>query len=136
MNQYLTHNHSVGANMWHIQFCTKYRYKMFKQYKYKNLCEIAIMEVCKRHNLQLKALNVQEDHIHLIVDIPKNMTATKAVQLIKGFSSYFLFKLVPNFRLRYSKGHLWSKGYFATTVGFANLDNTMEYVNNQELHHQ
>ncbi len=121
--------------MWHFQWCTKYRYKMFKQDKYKNLCEIIIHEACKRYKLQIKALNVQADHIHLIANIPRGMTEIKATHLIKGFSSFLIFKLIPDFRLRYSKGNLWSRGSFATTVGFANLETAMNYVNNQEAHH-
>ena len=31
--------HKVGVNIQHLEWCTKYRYKMMKQEKYKKLCE-------------------------------------------------------------------------------------------------
>jgi len=64
------------------------------------------------------------------------MTEIKAVNLLKGLTSYLLFRLVPKLRLRYPKGNLWSSGYFATIVGFSDLEKTIDYVNNQDLHHQ
>jgi len=96
---------------------------------------VSIMEACKKYGIEILELSVQQDHVHLIANLPRGMTDIKAVQLIKGFSSYLLFRLVPNFRLRYSRGNLWSRGSFATTVGFANLDTAMEYVKSQDIRH-
>ena len=38
-------------------------------------------------------------------------------------------------RLRYPKGHLWSRGKFASSVGFVQLETIQNYVRNQDLHH-
>jgi len=59
------------------------------------------------------------------------MTDIKALQLLKGFTAFVLFKLVEGFRKRYPRGHLWSRGSFASTVGFTQLDIVVEYVRNQ-----
>ena len=126
--QYLQYNHSVGSNMWHFQWCTKYRYSMFKQDKYKNLAIVAVQEACKRNQIEILALNVQQDHIHLLANLPKQMNAVEAIMRIKGFSSYLIFKLIPEFRLRYKNTGLWSRGYFATTVGFSNFENVIRYI--------
>ena len=39
-------------------------------------------------------------------------------------------------RLRYPRGHLWSKGKFASSVEFIQLDVVEEYVKNQLVHHE
>ena len=77
-------------------------------------------------------IEVDVDHIHLIASIPLTMAPSKALNLIKGFSAYLLFKIVPNLRLRYRKGHLWSKGKFAASVGHITLENAKKYL---EEHH-
>jgi REP element-mobilizing transposase RayT len=41
------------------------------------------------------------------VSVPINMTVAKAAQLLKGYSSYIIFKEIPNHRLRYPQGHFW-----------------------------
>ena len=124
-------NHNVGIAMWHLQWCTKYRYKMFRQDKLRVSCEVAIRECCARHNVRIIAVNVQPDHVHLVVELPRGMTDVKALQLLKGFTSFLLFRLEPNIRKRYPKGHLWSSGSFSATVGYTELDTVLNYVKNQ-----
>jgi putative transposase len=124
-------NHNVGAAMWHLQWCTKYRYKIFRKDDLKISCEVAIRECCERHNIKVIVLNVQPDHVHVVSELPRGMTDVKALQLLKGFTSFLLFRLRPNLRLRYPNGHLWSHGSFSTTVGYAELDTVLNYVRNQ-----
>ncbi|MCF7901282.1 transposase, partial [Candidatus Woesearchaeota archaeon] len=52
-----------------------------------------------------------------------------------GYSSRMLFLTRPNIQLRYPKGHLWTKGKFAGSVGHITLDVAKEYVKSQEAHH-
>ena len=134
-NTYLNFNHSIGTNFWHLEWCPKYRYKIFRKEKNKNFCIIALYEAAKRYGIELKTLNVQVDHLHVVASLPKGMSDVKAVNLLKGFTSFLLFRLVPNFRKRYPKGALWSQGYFSATVGFSDLEKTISYVNNQDTHH-
>ena len=101
-----THAHSVGWNTWHFQWCTKYRYKIFKQEKLKNLCVVAIQEAAKRHSIGIIDLEVDVDHVHVIVGLPMTMSPTKALQLLKGFSSRLVFRFVPKLHYRYPKGLL------------------------------
>jgi putative transposase len=56
--------------------------------------------VAERHRIEIIEINVMPDHIHLIVSIPPTMIS-KAFQLLKGASSYELFRREPKFRLRY-----------------------------------
>ncbi|MEX0920280.1 MAG: hypothetical protein WDZ69_01715 [Candidatus Pacearchaeota archaeon] len=35
-------NHSVGISMWHFEWCTKYRYKMFRKEEQRNLITACI----------------------------------------------------------------------------------------------
>ena len=132
---YKSYSHAVGINFWAFEWCPKYRYKMFRRPHYKNLCVIAIMEAAKRYGIQLHELNVQIDHFHGVATLPRTMSIDKAEMLLKGFSAYLLFRLAPELRLRYPKGHFWSMGKFDTTVGFTDLERQLEYVRNQDIHH-
>ena len=123
--------HNVGISMWHLQWCTKYRYKMFKQEHIRTFCEVAIKEGCTRNKIEIIAMNVQPDHVHIVVVLPRGMSDATALNFVKGFSSFILFRLVPNFRKRYPKGCLWAPSSFSATVGYTELDSVVEYVKNQ-----
>ena len=132
---YSHHTHSVGDNFWHIQWCPKYRYRMFRKFKYKNLAAACIRKTAKEHGMNVHALEVMEDHIHIVVSIPHTMSVSKATQLLKGRSSYLFFRSHAKARLRYPQGHLWSRGTFRTSVGYSDLPTTLNYVNEQQKHH-
>ncbi|MFH1065478.1 MAG: IS200/IS605 family transposase [Nanoarchaeota archaeon] len=127
-----THAHSIGWNTWHFEWCTKYRYKMFKSDYIKNICIIAVQEAAKRHRIGIVDAEVDVDHIHIIVSLPMTMAPTKALHLVKGFSARLIFQLVPNFRKRYPKWRLWSLGKFAASVGHITLESAKKYL---EAHH-
>jgi len=127
--------HSVGWFLFHFQWCTKYRYRIFSKEKLKNICLIAISEVAKRHNIGIEEIDVEPDHVHLIVKFPMRMSISQAMNLLKGGSSKLIFELCPKLRLRYPQGHLWSKGKFAGSVGHITLEVAKAYAKNQEAHH-
>ena len=129
------YNHKVGINFWHMNWQTKYRYNMFAQFKYKSLCEASIRKAATRHNIKIRVIFVMPDHVHMLVTLPKGMTDEKALQLLKGCSSYSFFKNHPKARLRYPQGHLWSRGGSAVTVGYNQLSDTVKYILEQAKHH-
>ena len=129
------YSHKVGMNFWHIEFATKYRYKMFGKFKQQHLVEACIRKMCSRHHIKIFAISVMADHVHMRVSLPHNITESKAMQLIKGGSAYFFFKHHPKSRLRLPQGHLWSARGCATTVGYNDVDTVDNYIKNQAKHH-
>ena len=128
-------NSAVRESLWHVMFCTKYRYKMFAKFKYKSLCEACIRKVAVRHQIEIVELEIMPDHLHMIIRLPTTLSISKALLLLKGGSAYIFFRNHTKARLRYPQGHLWSKGKFYTTVGYTDLPSTLDYIRNQELHH-
>ena len=128
--------HKVGVNVHHLEWCTKYRYKMFRQDKYIKLCEEILREVAERHNMQIRELFVMPEHVHMSVEVPPCMSQSKTLQLLKGNLSYLLFRKQPNFRLRYPRGHFFSPGAYAGSVGYNTVETVDEYVRNQQDVHQ
>ena len=126
------YNHKVGINFWHMNWQTKYRYNMFE---YKNLCEACIRKAAFRHGIKIRLMRVLPDHVHSLLTLPRGMTEIKALQLLKGCSSYTFFKNHPKARLRYPQGHLWSRGGSAVTVGYNQLSETEQYILYQAKHH-
>ena len=126
-------SHSIGQNLYHLEWCPKYRYNMFRQEENKKLCETVLHEVAKRHKIEIAELSVMSDHIHTVVGIPPTMSVSKALQLLKGASSRELFKRKSHFKCRYPKGQFWSPGKFYRSVGDADAKTVIQYVRDHRL---
>jgi len=131
LNEYKKSNHAVGISMWHFEWCTKYRYKMFKKEEYKNLATACIRRAASLHQIKVIELNVQSEHIHCVVAISLVMSPAQALNILKGLSARLFFKHHEKAKLRYPRGHLWSPGKFAASLGFIQVDAAQEYVRNQ-----
>ena len=106
---------------------------MFRGKKNKKLCEDILHEVAERHHIDMIELSVMPDHIHAVVQLPPTMSVSQALHLLKGASSYELFRRQPLFRYRYADGNFWSPGKFYRSVGDADTMTVLEYVKNQRL---
>ena len=127
--------HKIGKNFWHIEFATKYRYKMFDKFKQQHLIEAAVRKVASKHHIVIHTISIMPEHIHMLVTLPHNITDSKALQLLKGGSAFIFFKNHEKSRLRLTKGHLWSAGGCAITVGYNEYSTVENYINNQQEHH-
>ena len=134
MGKYERRSHSVGISMWHFEWCTKYRYKMFGKEEQRNLITACIRRAASLHEINVLELNVQPEHVHCVVGIKLSMSPTYALQILKGVSARLFFKNNPKAKLRYPRGHLWSPGKFAASLGFIQIEKAVDYVRNQDLH--
>ena len=77
-------------------------------------------------------LNVQEDHVHLLVMIPPKISISSYVGRVKGKAAIRLFSRFPNLKIRpYWGNHFWARGYCVDTVGL-DLEKIKKYVKYQE----
>src|SRR4030042_536653 len=95
-------SHSIGQNLYHLEWCPKYRYNMLRREENKNLCETILREIAQRHHITIIELSVMPDHIHTVVALPTTMSVSQAFHKLKGASAYEMFKQVPGFRARYN----------------------------------
>src|SRR3989338_2783664 len=135
-----TYKHGVGWSIWHLEWVTKYRHKIFKDEELQKLCGIFFEEVAKRYRMDIKDYEVQPDHVHLLVHLRPSMSPSQAVGLIKGYSSKLLFmsaeqKLKKYYWLPKGRRSLWGDGKFIASVGFITLEKAKQYVENQKAHH-
>ena len=134
-NKYTRTKHMVGISMWEFEWKPKYAYHMFRKWKYKKLGEACIRRAASLHKIKWIELNVQPDHVQGTAEIPFTMSPSMALQILKGLSAKLFFEHHPKARLRYPKGHLWSRGRFAASLGFVQIEVVNEYVKNQDEHH-
>ncbi len=77
-------------------------------------------------------LNVQPDHVHLMVRVPPKISISKLMGVVKGRSALRLFTRFPYLRKRpYWGNHFWAKGYCVDTLG-VDAEIIRKYVKYQE----
>jgi len=135
INEYERRAHSIGISIWHFEWCMKYRYEMFKKEKYLSLITACIRRAASLHKIKIVIISVMPEHVHCEAELTSDMAPSKALQILKGLSAKLFFEHHEKARLRYPKGHLWSRGKFAASVGFVQRDVITEYVKNQKEHH-
>ena len=79
--------------------------------------------------MTIRSLAVEEDHVHTVITISPSMSVSKAFQLLKGASSYVLFRAFPSLRKRYPRGSFWGAGGKFRSVGDIETSEVIRYVN-------
>jgi putative transposase len=80
--------------------------------------------------LYIHALNVDNDHVHIQIEILPNMSVAVVVQKLKIESSVRLKKKFKFIREMYLDGSIWSVRYFVSAIGL-NEDTIRRYIANQ-----
>ena len=116
----------------HIQiiFAVKFRDALLKDafkeevYKY-------ITGIIQNNNHKVLAINGMPDHLHILIGLRPNQALANLVNEIKSNSSKFINekKFLP---VRFE----WQKGYGAFSYGKSQINDVVNYINNQEKHHQ
>lgn len=129
--------HSVGINSFHFEWCPKYRLDVLGGRFIHPVIEQSIRETAHLYGMQIMALEVADDHIHLFVNLPPHISVSFAFQLFKGRSSHAAFRACPSFRSVFRKGHFWSKGKFYRSVSDVSGQTIYRYIRehrHKELH--
>ena len=121
-------SHGYGQVTYHIVLVPKYRYRIFYDRRVKKDCELILKNICMEQRYKIHALELAEDHVHLFLEFHPSTPLSKAVQYLKGGSSYRMFKLHPELRKRYWGGSLWSSGKFFRSVGNVTADTIKHYI--------
>ena len=74
-------------------------------------------------------INGVEDHGHLLISLPPNVSVSDAMRFVKANSSRWM-------KERFGKPFAWQKGFGAFSVSRSNVDAVAKYIRDQEEHHR
>ena len=124
-------SHTIYECKYHIVFCPKYRYRIFKE-EIGEYTKHEIYRLCERKELvEVLELNVQPDHVHLVVWIPPKYAVSDFMGYLKGKLAIRLFRKYERLGRKYWGRHLWSRGYCVSTIGL-DEEQVRKYVKWQE----
>lgn len=124
-------SHTIYECKFHIVFCPKYRQRIFKD-EMKEYVKQQIYQLCQqKEEVEILELNVQVDHVHLIVLIPPKYAVSEFMGYLKGKLAIRLFHQYESLGRRYWGRHLWARGYCVSTIGL-DEEKIRKYVQWQE----
>ena len=74
---------------------------------------------------------IQEDHLHIVVQVPPQYSVAEVAQRFKGGTSRVLRKEFPELEEFLWGESFWADGYFAETVGQVNEEVVKKYIRDQ-----
>lgn len=77
-------------------------------------------------------MQIMPDHVHLFIQIPITLAIFKIVQLLKGYSSFYVRRRLPLYKY---KG-FWGKEYFCESIGHISQETINKYITNQWKHYK
>ncbi len=83
------------------------------------------------NGIHMDAFNIQQDHIHALINLGSIQSASEVLQLLKDESANWInmMKVLPN-------TFEWSDDYFALSVSQSQMQGLKDYINKQDEHHK
>jgi len=122
--------HTKHRLMYHLVWIPKYRKRVLRGVLAERLKEL-FYQCAEVNSWRIDELNIQVDHVHMLIQIKPSVSVSYVVQRFKGGSSKVIRSEFPELEEFLWGDSLWSDGYFAETVGQCSDKMIKEYIRNQ-----
>ena len=125
-------NHSKYLLMAHLIFVCKYRKKLLT--KFGSEIKQLFLDIAEENDLIIVEMEVDKDHIHLLVQYNPIQSIMEIVRRFKQISTYRIWRqnnnhIVLNKHFWVEKT-FWSDGYFACSIGNVSQETIRKYIEN------
>ena len=131
MSRFRRLSHTLWHCQYHVVWVPKYRFRILTG-ALRDGAASGIHAICWFVGCEVVELNVQQDHVHLVMMVPPKVAISDLLGRLKGQTSMRLFRQFRHLRRKpYWGNHFWAKGYSVDTVGL-DADMIRKYVRIQE----
>lgn len=126
------YRHNAGATYslkYHIVWCPKYRRGVLIDVVADRL-KVLLAEKSAELGMEIQALEVMPDHVHLFIESDPTRSVAEIVNRLKGYTSRVLRAEFPTLRSRLPT--LWSRSYYAGSVGHVSTATVERYIAEQK----
>jgi len=120
---------SVSTLTYHFVWCPKYRRKILTGAIADRLSTL-LHERAAALDLEMVALNVMPDHVHLVVKAPPTLAPQHIANQVKGYTARVLRDEFPHLRSRLPS--LWSRSYYVGSAGHVSTETIQNYIEQQK----
>jgi len=120
---------AVFSLKYHLVWCPKYRMKILVGDVAERLKNV-LFATAAQYGVLIEAMEVLPDHVHLFVSSDPTRCVAEIVNRLKGASSRILREEFPHLKSRLPT--LWSRSYYAGSVGQVSESTVRKYIENQK----
>ena len=126
-------SHNKYLFQYHLILVIKYRKQLFINNQISDGIKQFSYDICKKHNINIKYMETDKDHIHYMIETKPNMNLSIFIKIIKSYTTYNIWKKYDNFLKQYFwKEHtFWTDGYFICSIGNVSEETLKNYIKNQ-----
>ena len=110
-------SHAVYDCKYHLIWPVKYRKRALRHEHEREECAKLLRRIGEEYGMEVEAVEVDEDHVHLHAVIPPQRSVGRAVGIFKSLSARKMFKRFPHLKRMLWSGELWADGYCVRSVG-------------------
>lgn len=129
MNRYSKNAGAVFSLKLHIVWCPKYRRSVLTGEIEKRLSAL-LLEKSAELEMTIHALEIMPDHVHLFLEHDPTRGVAEIVNRLKGYTSRILRQEFASLRSRLPT--LWSRSYYAGTIGHVSEATIRKYIADQK----
>ena len=129
--KYQSKNHSKFILTYHIIFVCKYRKKLL--IKYGEDIKQIMYDTSKRYDFEIKEMEVDKDHIHMMIESVPKISPLQIVRVLKQQSTIQMWRKYSKELKKYywAENTFWTDGYFCSTIGEVSSKTLKHYIQNQ-----
>jgi REP-associated tyrosine transposase len=131
VEEYKTGSSTKHRLLFHLVFCPKYRRRVLIGDVARRLNEL-FTQACEMNDWEIHELNIQKDHVHMLLQINPRESLSHVMQILKGGTSYIVRKEFPDLEEFLWGDSFWGDVFFAESVGAKNEKVIREYIKNQD----
>jgi putative transposase len=131
MSNYKSINHSKYNIKYHLIFVCKYRKKLL--IRYGDDIKQIMKDISYRYDFDILEMEVDKDHIHLMIESVPKLSPLMIVRVIKQQSTQVIYgryrsELKKQF---WKENTFWTDGYFCSSIGEVSSETLKRYMENQ-----
>ena len=129
--EFKKNRHSIYNLKFHLVVVTKYRHKCITPDMLEDLKSISNDFLNKKGGSILE-MNGEEDHIHILFEIPPQVELASMVCSLKTVTSRLIRKKYSDYLKKfYWEPVFWSRSYCILSTGGATIETIRKYIENQ-----
>ena len=129
--KYWTGAHTKHWLLYHLVFLPKYLKRVLRGKVARRIKDI-IFQACRVNWWWAEEVNIQPDHLHLLLQIQPSESVADVVNRLKGGTSRAIRKEFPEIMEFLWGDSFWSDGYFAETTGHTSAEVIKRYIQEQQ----
>jgi putative transposase len=130
MARYWTGAHTKHRLQFYLVWIPKYRKRVLRG-KIASRLKGLLYEACKLNRWWIGEISIQEDHVHVIIQVNARNSISEVMQL-KGGTSRVIRKEFPELEEFLWGDSFWADGYFAESIGKVDEEVIRKYIKEQQ----